>query len=84
MLMTRILYASFLLFLLVLNGSALWTLMNPAQRVAGIVPAALIVNSVAWPLALVIAYRTGQFTNEEHRRRMRAKMGAGRVLPADH
>ncbi len=84
MLMTRILYASFLLFLFVLNGSALWWLASTPQPVAGIVPAALIVNVVAWPLALVIAYRTGQFTNEEHRRRMRAKMGAGRVLPADH
>ncbi len=83
MLMTRILYTSFLLFLLVLNGSALWWLAGTPQPVAGIVPAALIVNVVAWPLALVIAYRTGQFTSAEHWRKMRSKMGAGRVLPAD-
>jgi hypothetical protein len=42
------------------------------------VTAALIVNTVAWPLALVITYRIGQITAAIHRREIRARQGAAR------
>ena len=57
MLMTRIVYLSFTLIVLVLNFTALWAVRNNPHEIDAIVPAALLINAVAWPLALVIAYR---------------------------
>jgi hypothetical protein len=83
MLMTRVLYASFTLILVALNVAALWQLARAEQAVSGLAAAALIVNAVAWPLALVITYRIGQITGANSRRSMRAGAAAGRASPAD-
>jgi len=62
MLMSRFLYLAATLLVLSLNGAALWTLTQEGQAMMGLVPAALIVNAVAWPLALFATYRIGQVT----------------------
>jgi hypothetical protein len=69
--MTRILYLILTSVVLALNGAALWDLSSSAQGVSAIVPAALIVNAIALPVALAIAYRIGQLTGVEYLRRVR-------------
>jgi hypothetical protein len=74
--MTRILYLILTSVVLTLNGAALWALSPSAQGVSAIVPAALIVNAIAWPVALAITYRIGQLTGVEYLRRVRARRAA--------
>ena len=76
MLMTRLLFFTFTLIIIVLNGAALWTLSSNAQKIEAIVPTALIVSAVISPLALMIAYRIGQVTGVEYLRKMRAEVRA--------
>jgi len=79
MLMTRILYLIFTILVLALNGAALWALSPSAQGVSAIVPAALIVNAIAWPVALLVTYRIGQLTGVEYLRKVRARRAALKV-----
>jgi hypothetical protein len=75
MLKTRMFYASFTVFLVALNTTALWVASSDTHETNKIVPMALIINAVAWPLALVITYRIGQATGFEYLRKIRAKAG---------
>jgi hypothetical protein len=79
MLMTRWLYISLTVFLVGLNIAALWALTGDTPEVNQLVPAALIINAISWPLALAIAYRVGQVTGVEYLRRRRAKSAALRA-----
>ena len=79
MLMTRIVYLSFTLVVLVLNCAALLAVRNSPHEIDAIVPAALLIDAMAWPLALVIAYRIGQVTGVEYFRQVRAKLAAMRA-----
>jgi hypothetical protein len=79
MLMTRVVYLSFIVLLFVINGIALWTLFTDSHEVAAVVPAALIINTIAWPIALIIAYRIGQVTGVEYFRKVRARLAALRA-----
>jgi hypothetical protein len=79
MLMTRLVYLSFTLLILAINGAALWTALNGIQSASAIVPGALIINAVMWPLALVIAYRIGQVTGVEYLRKIKAKASTARA-----
>ncbi len=76
MLMTRLVYLSFTLIILAINGAALWAVMANVQSTSAIVPSALILNIVMWPLALVVAYRVGQVTGVEYLRKAKAKTSA--------
>lgn len=82
MLMTRLLYLVFTLILVVLNAAALWALPGSPIEVNRVVPAALIINALAWPLVLVIAYRIGQVTGVEYLRSLRAKAAAKKAARA--
>jgi hypothetical protein len=62
MLMTRFLLIISSIFILALDGMALWHVLAADQPLSPIVAAALVVTAVAWPLALVFAYRIGQAT----------------------
>lgn len=66
MLMTRFLYLASSLLVLFLNGAALWYALSHDPAPARIEVAALVVNAVIWPLAIVIAYRIGQATGRLH------------------
>jgi hypothetical protein len=79
MLMTRIVYLSFTLVVHTLNFAALWAARNNPHEIDAIVPAVLLINALAWPLALVIAYRIGQVTGVEYFRQVRAKIAAIRA-----
>lgn len=81
--MTRFLFTVASLLLCSLNAAALWQLLStygpaPAPSLAA---AALVVNAVIWPLALVVAYRIGQATDAvAHRKaKARARQLAARV-----
>jgi hypothetical protein len=76
MLMTRFAYLCFTVLIFALNGVALWAVYRAAQPVDAIIPAALILNLVSWPLALIVAYRVGQVTGQEYFRKVRAKLAA--------
>jgi cation transport ATPase len=76
MLMTRILYVSLMAILLALNGSAVWEASSAKPAMNATVFAALLVNIIAWPIALVVAYRVGQFTGVE--RLHKSRKGAAR------
>ncbi len=78
MLMTRIVYLTFTSLTLALNLTALWSVLGGSAKVASVVPAALVINAVTWPLALMIAYRVGQVTGVEYFRKVRAKLVAMR------
>jgi hypothetical protein len=79
MLMTRLVYLSFTLLILAINGAALWTALTSSQSASAIVPSALIINAVMWPLALVVAYRIGQVTGVEYLRKINAKSSTARA-----
>ena len=79
MLMTRIVYLSFTLVVLALNCAALLAVRNSPHEIDAIVPATLLINALAWPLALVIAYRIGQVTGVEYFRQVRAKIATIRA-----
>jgi hypothetical protein len=79
MLMTRVLYFTFTLIFVLLNGAALWSVLNSIQETNVLVPTALIVNAVTWPLALVVTYRIGQVTGVEYLRKRRAKAAKERA-----
>lgn len=79
MLMTRVIYLTFVLVFGALNSAALWALSGSAQTVNPIVPAALIINTLMWPIALVVAYRIGQVTGVEYFRKVRARASALRA-----
>lgn len=79
MLMTRLTYLLTTLILLALNGVALWAVLRGEQPIDAIVPAALIINLFAWPVALVVAYRVGQVTGVEYFRKVRTKIAALRA-----
>lgn len=76
MLKTRLLYAIFTVFLVALNAAALWFASSDTHEINNIVAMALIINAVAWPLALVITYRIGQVTGFEYLRKIRARTAA--------
>ncbi len=76
MLMTRLVYLSFSLIILAINGAALWAALSSIQSPSAIVPGALIINIVMWPIALVVAYRIGQITGVEYLRKTKAKTSA--------
>jgi hypothetical protein len=80
--MTRILYLVFTLTLMVLNAAALWALYGGPVGVNRIVPAALIINALAWPLALAITYRIGQVTGVEYLHSVRARAAAKKAARA--
>ncbi|WP_414463627.1 hypothetical protein [Hyphomicrobium sp. DY-1] len=61
----------FTLIILAINIAALWGVFRGSGEIAPVVPAALIINSVCWPLALVVAYRVGQVTGVEYFRKAR-------------
>lgn len=71
MLMTRFVYLCATVFLLALNIAALLAVMHATQPSPAIVPGTLILNAVAWPLGLVVAYRVGQVTGVEYLRKVR-------------
>jgi len=62
MLMTRFLLIASSIFILALDGMALWHVLAAEPPLSPIVGAALIATAVAWPLGLVFAYRIGQAT----------------------
>jgi hypothetical protein len=68
---TRLSYLASTTLLLALNGTALWVLARSSQPQEPIVQAALIINLISWPLALVVAYRTGQATAHLYLQRMK-------------
>ena len=82
MLMTRLLYLIFTLILVALNAAAFWALPGGSVEVNRVVPAALIINAVAWPLALVVTYRIGQVTGVEYLRNVRARVAARKAARA--
>lgn len=63
MLMTRFLLIISTVLILAFNGLALWHVLGAEPRLSPVVAAALVVTAVAWPLALVMAYRIGQATD---------------------
>jgi hypothetical protein len=71
MLMTRFLHLASSSLILALNGMALWHVLSAEPPLSPIVGAALIVTAVAWPLALVFAYRIGQATGRLARHKKR-------------
>jgi len=79
MLMTRLVYLSFTLLILAINGAALWTALTSTQSASAIVPGALIINAVIWPLALVVAYRVGRVTGVEYLRKIKTKGSTARA-----
>ena len=81
MLMTRILYLIVTLLVLALNSAALWALPPSPQGVSAIVPVALLVNLIAWPVTLLVTYRIGQMTGLDYLRKIRARRAA---LKATH
>ena len=82
MLMTRILYLTFTLILVALNAAALWALSGSPVEVNRVVPAALVINAMAWPVALVITYRIGQVTGVEYLNSVRASAAARKAARA--
>jgi len=62
MLMSRIVYISVAGILMTLNAAALALLIGGDSASRSVIMAALIINLLLWPLALVIAYRIGQAT----------------------
>ena len=79
MLMTRVLYLTVTIFFLALNGAALWYLANGDQSADTLVRIALIVNTITWPVALLMTYRIGQLTSVEYLRSGSAKKAALRA-----
>jgi hypothetical protein len=75
MLMTRFVYLCATVFVLAFNIAALISVARAAQPSQAIVSGALILNSVAWPLGLIVAYRVGQITGVEFWRKGRAASG---------
>jgi hypothetical protein len=73
MLMTRVLLLTSSLLVLALNAAALWGLLATYETPPRLAVAALIVTAVTWPMALIIAYRIGQATAAEARRKARAR-----------
>jgi membrane protein YdbS with pleckstrin-like domain len=73
MLMTRFLFTVASLLLCSLNAAALWQLLSTYEQAPSLAAAALVVNAVIWPLALVVAYRIGQATDAEAHRKAKAK-----------
>jgi hypothetical protein len=51
-------------------------------EVIRIVPAALVINALAWPLALVVTYRIGQVTGVEYLHSIRARPSARQAARA--
>lgn len=82
MLMTRLLYLVFTLILVALNAAALWVLSGSPVEVNRVVPAALIINALAWPLALVITYRIGQVTGVEYLHSVQTRAAARKAARA--
>jgi hypothetical protein len=82
MLMTRLLYLIFTVILVGLNAAAFLALPVSSVEVNRVVPAALIINALAWPLALVITYRIGQVTGIEYLRSVRARVAARKAARA--
>jgi hypothetical protein len=82
MLMTRLIYAIFTMLLVALNAVALWVVSSDAHNMNPIVPTTLVINAVAWPLALVITYRIGQVTGVEYLRKIRTRTAAIRTSKA--
>jgi hypothetical protein len=82
MLMTRMLYLAFTAILVALNAAALWALSDSPVEMNRVVPAALIINALAWPLALVITYRIGQVTGVEYLHSVRARAAARKASRA--
>lgn len=82
--MTRIAYISLSVVMLALNGAAYLALSDIEQGVSPIVKTALVVNALAWPLALVIAYRIGQVTGIAYLRRRRARKLRSKSVGAQH
>lgn len=81
MLMTRVIYLSFTLIFIAINGAALWAFQNRQQAGDIVVPAVLIINALTWPVALFVAYRVGQVTGVEYIRKMREKIAGVRISP---
>ncbi len=79
MMMTRVIYLTFVVVFVLLNGAALWALAGSSQSVSSIVPAALIINTLMWPITLVVAYRIGQVTGVEYLRKVKARAAAFRA-----
>lgn len=73
MLMSRFLFAASSLLICSLNGAALWQVLTTNEAPPSLAAAALVVNAVIWPLALVAAYRIGQAANAEARHKATAK-----------
>jgi hypothetical protein len=62
MLMTRLLYVTTSVLVILLNGTALALLLSDDRPQSSIVVAALVVGTVMWPLGLAMTYRIGQAT----------------------
>ncbi|MGE3231209.1 MAG: hypothetical protein AB7J30_17390 [Hyphomicrobium sp.] len=60
--MTRFLFLASTLAIFALNGAALWYALIQDPGPSRLEVAALVVNAVAWPLAMAITYRIGQAT----------------------
>jgi hypothetical protein len=60
------------LMLCLLNTAAFWQLLSIAGPAPSLAGTALVVNAVTWPLALIVAYRIGQATDAEARRKAKA------------
>lgn len=69
MLMTRILFLAMSALMLVLDAAALWSISGAKESVGSVVPTALIVNAIALPAVMVMAYRIGQITGVAHFRK---------------
>jgi hypothetical protein len=73
MLTTRFLFAVSSLLICTLNVAALWQVLSSYEPVPSLAAAALVVNAVTWPLAILVAYRIGQAANAEARLKARSK-----------